>query len=185
MTKFKVKDLVIMALMLTFLIVASKISFNIGVIPITLQTFAVFLISLMLGSIKASIVILIYILIGLLGLPVFSSGGGFEYIYSPSFGFIIGFFFSALVTGLAKNMNKVGIISCTVLGLLIINICGVTYMYIIFNYHLHTAKDILWILSVGVLPFILKDLIVVIIVQIIYMRLKNIINPTYELNTIK
>jgi biotin transport system substrate-specific component len=73
----KIKDITLMSIMLAILIVASKISFNIGPIPITLQTFAVAIISCLLKWKRASIVFLAYIIMGLIGIPVFSTGGGF------------------------------------------------------------------------------------------------------------
>ena len=79
-----------MAVGLALMVICSKVSVPIGAVPITLQTFAVFMCSLIIGW-KASIVFLIYAALGLIGLPVFSSGGGFAYVYAPSFGFIISF----------------------------------------------------------------------------------------------
>jgi len=176
MKKLKIKDLCIMAISLAIIIVASKINIQIGPIPLTLQTFSVFIVSLLLGSFKAFIVFLVYIILGLIGIPVFSSGGGIAYIYMPSFGFIIGFLVSAPIIGIASKSNKFYLkYILSMLGLLIINVCGVSYMYIIFNYYKGVNKDLLNILQIGVLPFIIKDIFTVILSCIIYSRLKVII----------
>ena len=176
MKKLKIKDLCIMAISLAIIIVASKINIQIGPIPLTLQTFSVFIVSLLLGSFKAFIVFLVYIILGLIGIPVFSSGGGIAYIYMPSFGFIIGFLLSAPIIGIASKSNKFYLkYILSMLGLLIINVCGVSYMYIIFNYYKGVNKDLLNILQIGVLPFIIKDIFTVILSCIIYSRLKVII----------
>ena len=173
MTKITVRDLSLMAIMEALLVIASKISFSIGPIPITLQTFAVFIISLILGVKRSIIVFSAYIIMGLIGIPVFSSGGGYTYVLMPSFGFIIGFLFASIVVGFASKSNKFYkkyILSAV--GLLIINICGVIYMYIIMNFYMGLDKDLNYILSVGVLPFIAKDFIIVILSCIIYSRLE-------------
>ena len=150
----KIKDLVMMGICLAIIIVCSKISIPIGAIPLTLQTFAVFISSLILGW-KASLVLIAYVGLGLVGLPVFSSGGGLGYIYNPAFGFIISFIPASLVIGIATNREKRYLKYVTSLsGLLIINIIGVAYMYYIFNYHMEASKDILAIIQIGVLPFI-------------------------------
>jgi biotin transport system substrate-specific component len=176
MKKLKIKDLCIMAISLAIIIVASKINIQIGPIPLTLQTFSVFIVSLLLGSFKAFIVFLVYIILGLIGIPVFSSGGGIAYIYMPSFGFIIGFLLSAPIIGIASKSNKFYLkYILSMVGLLIINVCGVSYMYIIFNYYKGVNKDLLNILQIGVLPFIIKDIFTVILSCIIYSRLKVII----------
>lgn len=176
MKKLKIKDLCIMAISLAIIIVASKINIQIGPIPLTLQTFSVFIVSLLLGSFKAFIVFLVYIILGLIGIPVFSSGGGIAYIYMPSFGFIIGFLVSAPIIGIASKSNKFYLkYILSMVGLLIINVCGVSFMYIIFNYYKGVNKDLLNILQIGVLPFIIKDIFTVILSCIIYSRLKVII----------
>ena len=72
MQRMKINELCYMAIMLALLIVCSKISVNIGPIPITLQTFAVIMVGYVLKFKKAFIVFLAYILMGLVGIPVFS-----------------------------------------------------------------------------------------------------------------
>lgn len=148
----------------------------VGAIPITLQTFAVFICSLILGW-KACIVFLVYAALGLVGLPVFSSGGGFAYVYSPTFGFIISFIPASIIIGLGSKSDKKYLKYVTSLcGLLLINIIGVAYMYFIFNFYMDTNKSILAIIQIGVLPFILKDVAVAIVSCIIYSRIKIVLD---------
>ncbi|MBO4622907.1 MAG: biotin transporter BioY [Bacilli bacterium] len=148
----------------------------VGAIPITLQTFAVFICSLILGW-KASIVFFVYAALGLVGLPVFSSGGGFAYVYSPTFGFIISFIPASIIIGLGSKSDKKYLKYVTSLcGLLLINIIGVAYMYFIFNFYMDTNKSILAIIQIGVLPFILKDVAVAIVSCIIYSRIKIVLD---------
>ena len=165
-----------MGIGLALMIICSKISFMVGAIPITLQTFAVFICSLILGW-KASIVFLVYAALGLVGLPVFSSGGGFAYVYSPTFGFIISFIPASIIIGLGSKSDKKYLKYITSLcGLLLINIIGVAYMYFIFNFYMDTNKSILAIIQIGVLPFILKDVAVAIVSCIIYSRIKIVLD---------
>lgn len=165
-----------MGIGLALMIICSKISFMVGAIPITLQTFAVFICSLILGW-KASIVFFVYAILGLVGLPVFSSGGGFAYVYSPTFGFIISFIPASIIIGLGSKSDKKYLKYITSLcGLLLINIIGVAYMYFIFNFYMDTNKSILAIIQIGVLPFILKDVAVAIVSCIIYSRIKIVLD---------
>ena len=173
MKNIKLKDLVMMALMLAFMVVASKISIPIGVIPLTLQTFAVFIISLVLGK-KSCIIFILYLLIGLTG-----------YIYMPSFGFIIGFIPASFIIGISSNKEKFYIkYILSIIGLLIINVFGVAYMYFIFKYHMGAEKDIIYILNVGVVPFIAKDIFTAILSCIIYSRIRVLINKESNQNVI-
>ena len=172
----KIKDLVLMGISLALIIVCSKISIQIGAIPLTLQTFAIFICSLILGW-KASIVLVLYTALGLIGLPVFSSGGGFAYVYNPSFGFIISFIPASLVIGIASNKDSRFIKYITsALGLLIINIVGAFYMYLILNSYMNVDKTILEVIQIAVLPFIAKDIVVLALSCIIYSRIRIVLN---------
>lgn len=165
-----------MGVCLAIIVVCSKISIPIGTIPLTLQTFALFVCSLILG-IKAFFVFLLYILLGLIGLPVFSSGGGFSYIYMPSFGFVIGFLPSSAIIGLASKSEKKYLkYVLSFVGLLVLNIFGVVYMYFILNLYMDASTSLLYVLQVAVLPFIIKDIIIMVLSCIIYSRIKVIIN---------
>lgn len=175
----KIKDLSIMALLLSLLIVFSKISIQIGPIPVTLQTFAVIILGYILKAKKAFIVILTYIVMGLLGIPVFSTGGGIHYIYQPSFGFIIGFLISSLITGIKTN-KKYSLYLQGIIGLLIIDLIGLIYMYLISKFYLLVDHDILYIINIGLTPFIIKDLISVVLATLMYLRIQPVINPKYE-----
>ena len=75
--------------------------------------FFVLLAGILLGSKLGALAVLLYVVIGLLGLPIFAAGGGLAYIVRPSFGYLIGFIAGAYVTGIicektneiaAKNM---------------------------------------------------------------------------------
>ena len=176
MNRSKIYDLTMISICLAIMIIGAKISIPIGPIPVTLQTLAVFLISLILGTKKSIILFVTYIILGLIGLPVFSTGGGIQYIYMPSFGYIIGFLFAGIVIGLGSKSNKFYVkYIVSFIGLLIINICGLSYMYIIFNLYKGLNKDFIYIMQVGFLPFIIKDIFMVILACIIYSRLKIVL----------
>ncbi|EWT00485.1 biotin operon repressor [Intrasporangium oryzae NRRL B-24470] len=70
-------------------------------VPITLQTFAVMLTGLVLGPLRGSLAVLVYLLVGFVGLPVFSQGAsGLQVLAGPSAGYLVSFVLAALVVGL-------------------------------------------------------------------------------------
>lgn len=71
--------------------------------PITLQFFFCLAAGLLLGAKWGAVSQIIYLLLGLLGLPVFSLGGGLSYIMQPSFGFLLGLIPAATVAGLLRK----------------------------------------------------------------------------------
>lgn len=182
----KIKDLTIMAISLAILIICSKISFNIGIISLTLQTFAVVIISLLLKWKASAIVFITYIVMGLIGLPVFSTGGGFQYVLLPSFGFIIGFLISSLFIGSNIGNTRLLKIIKSIIGLLIIDSIGLIYMYLILKYYLNSPNaNFMYVIEVGFLPFIIKDLISVVLASLIAIRIEPIvINDKKKMNYI-
>lgn len=174
----KIKDLCLMTVCLCILIIASKISISIGVISLTLQTFAVALIPFVLKWKRSSIVFLTYIIMGLIGIPVFSEGGGFYYVLKPSFGFILGFLLSSFITGAnIFNNSKIANLFKGLLGLIVLDIVGMVYMYFILKYHIGKSDiNLYYILQVGFLPFILKDSISVVLAYVISLRLVPVLD---------
>ena len=118
--------------------------------PITGQTFVVLLAGLVLGSTFGAVSMLMYLFIGMSGLPFFSAGvAGLAILKSPTIGYIIGFFLAANVIGRFSNKPILGI----ALGSVLIYICGVVGLILILNLTVSNA------ITVGVVPFIIGDVI--------------------------
>ena len=76
-------------------------------VPLALHTFAVMLTGIILGAKKAAIALLVYLLLGAVGVPVFTQfGGGFHRIIGPWGGFLMSFPFMAFVVGLGAEKGK-------------------------------------------------------------------------------
>lgn len=102
MRHLKTLDLVTIALVAAILCILSPISIPLGFtpIPMTLGVFAMVLSGILLGSVKGTLCVLIYILIGAAGIPVFSGyGAGLSKIAGPSGGYLWGYLFLAAITG--------------------------------------------------------------------------------------
>lgn len=99
------------------LTIASKIQVPVWPVAITLQSMVVAIIGGVMGWRLGLATLALYIAEGLMGLPVFSRGGGFEYIFSPSFGFIVGWVPMVMIAGLVAERAR-GRIVPMVLGFL-------------------------------------------------------------------
>ncbi|GHU59145.1 hypothetical protein FACS1894133_5290 [Clostridia bacterium] len=90
---------------------------------------------------------IVYVLLGLFGLPVFANGGGIGYIFQPSFGYLIGFVLGTYATGaIAHKTGKLTykrLLAANFTGLLIVYACGTAYCYLISNFYLGTGVT-LW-----------------------------------------
>jgi biotin transport system substrate-specific component len=90
------------------LTLSAKISVPVVPVPVTLQTFAVAALAAAFGWRIAVATVALYIAEGLSGLPVFANGGGPGYLFSPTFGFILGYLPMAYVVGLVADRGGSG-----------------------------------------------------------------------------
>lgn len=134
--------------------IASQISIPTFFVPITLQVFAVVLTALTLPRKEAMLAVSLYIVIGLLGLPVFASGtGGLGALYKPSFGFILGFIPLCYVVSRFKDIQcmKFPYLSL-ILGTLVLYGIGLSYVYV----YLRTVLS----LEVQISDFLMKNFLI-------------------------
>jgi biotin transport system substrate-specific component len=90
------------------LTLSAKISVPVMPVPVTLQTFAVAILAAGFGWRIGVATVALYLVQGLAGLPVFATGGGIDYIFRPSFGFIVGYLPMAYIIGRAADLGASG-----------------------------------------------------------------------------
>jgi biotin transport system substrate-specific component len=165
----------LIALFVAIIIVCSFISLPFGVVPITLQTFAIVCTCAFLGTKKGFVSVLIYVLLGLVGLPVFHNfQGGIGVVLGSTGGFILGFLLFPLIIGKGYNENKNDIKRLFALSLLATAmdyVLGVLWFCFIYlnNQGFKTA------LLTCVVPFVLPDTIKIIVACITVKRLKKLL----------
>ena len=141
-------------------------------VPFTMQTFGIFFALLFLGGKKGTLSIIIYLLLGTIGLPVFSGfSGGIGQFVGPTGGYILGFILTGIVYIIFEKLFgttiKVSVISL-VFGLLLCYLFG-TLWFSIYKGNI----SFLSALSICVLPFIIPDLLKLSLAVILYKRLKK------------
>ena len=159
-SKFRVVDLTYMAVGAALTAVCSWISIP-STVPFTLQTFAVFCVLSLLGGKRGTVSIVIYILLGAVGMPVFAGfTGGIGILLGTTGGYIIGFILMGLLFWLAEhffgNALPVRIVSM-LMGLLVCYAFGTGWFLWVYARQ-SGAVGIGTALSWCVLPFILPDL---------------------------
>lgn len=138
----KTSNLILCALFAALIAVGAFIRIPVPVLPFTLQFLFTMLAGLLLGGKPGALSVCIYIVMGLMGLPVFAEGGGPAYVLKPSFGYIIGFALAAYVTGtIANKVSKPSykrLFAAVFSGLAIVYSCGMVYYYLMSNFYLGT-----------------------------------------------
>ena len=129
------RKLVRTALFAALTAVGAFLKIPLGPSAITLQFFFTAMAGCLLGSGCGALSQLIYVLLGLLGLPIFTAGGGFSYVLHPTFGFLLGLIPAAWVIGrLARSTCSFWRIALAALaGLAVLYAVGLPYMAMILN----------------------------------------------------
>jgi biotin transport system substrate-specific component len=169
--KLTTRDLVLIPMFAALTAIGAFINIPIPVIPVTMQFFFVAMSGIMLGSKKGAIAQLVYVLVGLVGFPVFTKGGGISYIFQPSFGYLIGFICSAYVIGrVYEGFGSVNIIktyAAILAGIVVLYLIGVPYLYLIVNFYLGKSMTVAVAVKTGFLLTIPKELLVGVVVALL------------------
>ncbi len=140
--RISTQELVLGGVFTTLIAVGAFIKIPVPVVPFTLQFLFTMLAGLLLGGRRGAMSVGVYILLGLIGLPIFAEGGGFWYILKPSFGYLLGFMLAAYVTGRMverrARLSTGWVIAVNFLGLFIVYAAGMIYYYVICNYVIDT-----------------------------------------------
>jgi len=142
--------------------VGAWIKIPLPLVPFTMQVFFVVFAGLLLGSKLGLISQLIFIIIGLIGVPVFTNGGGIGYVFQPTFGYIIGFAVGAYVAGLIveklKKNNFITYMIASLAAVFVIYLFGVPYLYVINAIFLAKPFTFMAAIKYGFLMSIAKDI---------------------------
>ena len=173
---FSVKELVLTALFTAVTVVCAWISIPIGTIAFTLQTFAIFCALLILGGRNALFSIIVYILLGAVGLPVFTGfKGGAGVLFGPTGGYILGFILMALIYWAGTRLlgEKLPVrIALMLAGLAVCYVFGT--LWFVYGYSKgESAITFRRAAEICVIPFVPFDLLKLVLALIISGRVKK------------
>lgn len=166
---FDLKSMVLMALFAALTCVLAPLSIPIGPVPISLTNLVIYFSLYVLGWQRATITYLVYLLLGLVGLPVFSGfEGGVGKLAGPTGGYLIGFIFMAVISGLFVKMKEDEVILNRVLGIagMILGTL-VAYAFGTAWFCYSTGIGLSAALALCVIPFIPGDLVKIIVAAVV------------------
>lgn len=171
----RTRELCVCALFCALMCASAFLRIPTPLLPITFQTLIVTLSGLILGGRKGALSTGVYVLIGLIGLPVFTEGGGLSYILKPYFGYLLGFIIGAYVTGklAEKETSLKNYILSSFAGMFVIYIVGIIYYFIISRFYLGNVIEIKNLLVYCFLLTLPGDVLMCIIASVIGKRLKK------------
>ncbi len=170
--KFKLKDLTLTAVFAALLCVISPFTIPIGPVGISLATFGIYLSGAVLGPKKAGIATAIYLLLGMIGLPVFSGFmGGIQRLAGPTGGYLVGYIPMAAITGFfAERSKKFALLPIGMaLGTALLYALGTAWFCMM------SGTEIIPALTVCVIPFLPGDALKIACASVLGSRLKKLV----------
>ncbi|SER42095.1 biotin transport system substrate-specific component [Gracilibacillus ureilyticus] len=148
----KLRAIILSSIFAAITAILAQVQFQTFIVPFSAQTLAVGLTATILGSRLGGLSLICYMLLGAIGLPVFSGfSGGPQVIAGPTGGFIIGFIFTAFITGWILEKTKF-----TIPWAIVANIVGMVITLAFGVVQLKYVADLSWsaAMATGVTPFI-------------------------------
>lgn len=147
-------------------------------VPFTLQVLFVFLAGSLLGSKRGMQSQLVYVGIGLAGLPIFTQGGGIGYFLQPTFGYLMGYIAGAFVVGWMieriANPKTYHFILANLAGLLVVYLMGIPYLYMALNIWMGVPSSWAHVWMIGFGYSILGDIVISVIAGVLATRLYKV-----------
>jgi len=158
----KTRSMVLAALFAVLTAVGAQVRIPLPLVPITLQVLFVFLSGVLLPPRAAAASMILYVGMGLLGLPVLAGESGPSIVMHPTFGFLLGFVAAAWTISLivrARGRSFPACFAACLAGMGVIYAAGVAGLYLNVNHVM--GKPMTWAgaVKVGILPFIAGDLL--------------------------
>lgn len=171
--------MVFMAIFAALICIAGPIAVPLpGMVPISLGTFALYLTGALLGSKRGAVSTAVYIMLGAVGLPVFTNFmGGFAKLLGPTGGYIVGYIPLVLITGMfaEKALKKRWLMPAgMVLGTVVMYMLAMVWYMILYN------ADIVTAFLNCVLPFLPGDSIKIVLTTVIAIPLRSRLNTIIQ-----
>lgn len=166
MRKSKIQNLTLIALMAAILCIVGPVMIPIGMVPMSITNMAIYLSIILLDKKKATIGVVVYLMMGFIGLPIYSGfTGGAGKLLGPTGGYLIGYLVLSWISGklleildkangMKQNSKQIMALGIGTIGLYFV---GTIWLMIQSKLTLFTA------LSVGVFPFVVFDMIKIVV----------------------
>ena len=165
----KIRTMTRVALFAALTAVGAFIRIPLGYSSITLQTVFTAMAGCVLGPWYGALSQLVYVALGLVGLPIFTQGGGIGYLVQPTCGFLIGLIPAAWVIGriAGRKPEPKQIVPACLLGYGVLYAIGVPYMALILNTFLGKGMGFSAIMWAGMIPFLPGDMIKILCITLL------------------
>ncbi len=186
--KLSVRDMTLIALFAVLTFIGGLIKVPVFAVPFTLQTLVSLLAGLLLGARLGLLSQILYILMGLIGLPVFAYGGGIAYVLNPTFGFLIGMVVASGLIGWLSDrfdpdrsrMKVWQALIFSLSGTAVVYLVGVPYLYMIQTVYAGSGMTFVRAIEVAMLPFLIGDTLKSVFAAVLAPRVRRLTRRHFE-----
>ena len=177
----KIKTMIEISVFAVLTAIGARMMVPVPFVPFTLQTLICMLAGLLLGPKRGAASQAIYMVMGLIGIPVFTSAAGPAAVLMPSFGYIPGVIGCAWLSGCLRDffMKRYGSVTrlqyfaAAMAGVAVVYIIGVAYLYVALNFWVQSGGATFFkVLSIGFLSTIVGDVVKAALAAVIAGRLR-------------
>ena len=177
------KEMVLCAMFTALIAAGAFLSFPLpSGVPVSLQFLFTNLAGVLLGRKKGLTSVLVYIILGLIGIPIFTAGGGFGYVLKPSFGYILGFAGGTWLAGYISEKGKGTVMSyiwASLADMAVVFTVGLLYFYMVMTYYIGKPIDAKTLFVTGFLVFAPADVAYCILSGFLAKRLQPVLQKTF------
>ena len=169
----KVKDLILTALFAALTAIGAFLGFKFVLASITLQFLFTAMAGVLLGRRYGALSQAVYVLLGLVGVPIFAQGGGFSYVLQPTFGFLLGLIPTAWVIGkiAEKDRSVPRLLLACFAGLAVLYLVGLPYIALIVNVYKGGNVSGMTLATAYMLPYLPGDCLKIVVSVILAPRI--------------
>lgn len=169
------RDIILTGIFASLTAIGAFIKIPMWPVPITLQFMMTAFAGLLLGGSRGAVSQLVYLLVGLIGVPVFTEGGGPGYVFRSSFGFLVGLIPAAYVIGKLSGIRKdiIGYLLACLSGLAVLYCIGVPYMYMAIRFFSGTEISLSRAIYSGMAVFLPGDILKTVICSVLSLQVQK------------
>jgi len=154
----QLKNIIITIVGTLILTLSAKIQTPLAPVPVTMQTFAVLFLGMAFGYKIATATVILYLVQGAIGLPVFAKGGGIIYFQGPTSGYLFGFVIGAFVSGYSRiNSGTLLTFIKLVFSVSFIYLFGLMWLWINLNFYSGKELSFFQVFEIGAKPFLIIE----------------------------
>tara|TARA_B100000963_G_scaffold300544_1_gene272927 strand:- start:1778 stop:2338 length:561 start_codon:yes stop_codon:yes gene_type:complete len=161
------------------LAISAKIQTPLSPVPATMQTFAVLFLGIAFGFKLATATVILYLIEGALGIPVFAKGGGLIYFQGPTSGYLFGFLIGAFFSGyFSLNSDPLKTFLKLIFSVSFIYFFGLIWLWTNLNFYTGKETSFYEVFQIGAKPFLIIEIYKILILTVLsrqIFKLRNFI----------